>query len=151
MVRAEGVELQQGAAPWMRLAHLAASLLAATAVLTASASLSIKLLLLVSVCFVHLATARRMRRSAAQAPRVRLFEDGKASVLTRSGAVPALLRGSVWSSRWFSVFRLQRLDGQRPLDCVICRSVNPSKAYRRLQVMLRLRSGRDPAAHWGRP
>ena len=65
MVRAEGVELQQGAAPWMRLAHLAASLLAATAVLTASASLSIKLLLLVSVCFVDLAAERRMRRAVA--------------------------------------------------------------------------------------
>jgi hypothetical protein len=150
MVQAEGVELQQGAAPWMRLAHLAASLLAATAVLAASASPSIKLLLIVSLSVVHLATARRMRRSAALAPRVRLFEDGRASVLTRSGAVPALLQGSVWSSRWFSAFRLQRLDGQGPLDCVICRSANPSEAYRRLRVMLRLQSGLDSAAHWGR-
>ena len=110
-----------------------------------------KLLLLGSLAAVHLATARRLRRSAARAPLVRLFEDGRASILTRSGAVPALLQGHVWSSRWFSAFRLNRLDGRGHLDCVICRSANPSDAYRRLRVMLRFRGGLDPAARWGRP
>jgi hypothetical protein len=148
MTRAESVELLQGPAFWMRLLHLAASLLAATAVLIAPASPSVKLLLLGGLPIVHMATSRRMRRSAEQAPRVRLFEDGKASILTRSGAVPALLQGSVWSSRWFSAFRLKRLDGRGSIDCIVCRSVNPADAYRRLRVMLRLRSVQDPAARW---
>lgn len=150
MMRTDGVELRQGPAPWMRLSHLAASLFAAIAILIAPAGLTAKLLLLGALPLVHLTTARRTRRAAECAPCIQLFEDGRASILTRSGAVPASLRGGVWSSRWFSVFRLKRLDGRGCLDCIICRSENPADAYRRLRVMLRLRGVHEAAAPWRR-
>ena len=148
MMRTDGVELRQVPARWMRLSHLAASLLAATAVLISPAGLAAKLLMLGALPVVHFTTARRARRAAEYAPRIRLFEDGGASILTRSGAIPASLRGGAWSSRWFSVIRLTRLDGQGRLDCIICRSANSDDAYRRLRVMLRLGSGQDAAAPW---
>lgn len=149
MVRADGVEVLQGTALWMHQAHLAASVLAATAILIAPAGPFMKLLLLGVLPIVHVAAARRMRRAGAYAPRIRVFEDGRASILTRSGAVPALLQGSVWSSRWVSVFRLRRLDGRGNFDCIVCQSANPADAYRRLRVMLRHRSGLDAAARRG--
>jgi hypothetical protein len=149
MNRTDGVEARQGQGLWMRGAHLGASLLAAVAIFIAPTGLWIKLLLLGGLPVVYLATARRMRRSAQYAPRIRLFEDGSASILTRSGAVPALLQGGVWSSRWFSAFRLERLDGRGPVDCIVCRSANPADAYRRLQVILRLGSGPDAAVRRG--
>lgn len=138
--RAEAIELRQGCAGWMRAAHLGVSLLAAVAVFSSAAPVSVRAGLVTALLAVHLVTARRARQAAGEVPRIRVFENGTATLLLESGAVPAVLGGPAWTSRWFSVFPLQRLDGGRPLYCTVCRSSNPGGAYRRLRVLLRLRS-----------
>jgi len=138
--RADAVELRQGCARWMRVAHVVITLLAAGAVLSSGAPLPGQAMLLAALLAVHLATARRMRQAAGDVPRIRVSADGTASLLLDSGAVPAVLGGPAWTTRWFSVFPLRRLDGGRPLHCTVCRSANPGGAYRRLRVLLRLRS-----------
>jgi hypothetical protein len=161
MARTDGIDLRQGYARWMRVAHRVVSLLAAWAIFSSGAHSLSKSVFLAALLAVHLATARQMRRAAPDVPRIRLFENGTASLVPRSrrrkkgsetpdsGAVPAVLTGYVWTSRWVSVFPLQPLDGGRRVYCTVCRSLNQGDAYRRLRVLLRMRAGRDPAARWG--
>ena len=149
MARTDGIDLRQGYARWMRVAHRAVSLLAVWAIFTSGAHLLGKSVFLAALLVVHLATARQMRRAAGDVPRIRLFENGTASLGQKTGAVPAVLTGYAWTSRWFSVFPLQPLDGGRPVYCTVCRSLNQDDAYRRLRVLLRMRVGRDSAARWG--
>jgi hypothetical protein len=133
----------------MRAAHAAISLLAAMTILTSAASATLVAGLLAALFTLHVATARGMRRAAASVPRIRLFDDGSAALLTRAGAVPALLGGCAWASRWFSVVPIQPLDGRRRLFCIVCRSANLAGAYRHLLVLLRMRNAQDPTSRWG--
>ena len=147
--RADTIELRQGCARWMQAAHIVVTLLAAGAVLSSGAPAPGRAALLGALLGVHLVTARRMRQAAGRVPRIRLFENGTAALLLGDGAVPAVLAGPAWTSRWLSVFPLRRLDGGRPLHCTVCRSSNPGGAYRRLRVLLRLRAGPAPDDHQG--
>jgi hypothetical protein len=149
VTRPDGIELRQGCGRWERAAQAAISLLAAMTVLTAAAPATLVAGLLAALFTLHVGTTRRMHRAAASVPRIRLFDDGTAALLTRTGAVPALLGGCAWASRWFSVVPIQPLDGRRRLFCIVCRSTNPADAYRRLLVLLRMRDGQDPTSRWG--
>lgn len=149
MARTDDIDLRQGCARWMRVAHRIVSLLAAWAIVTSGPHSVGKTGLLAALLVVHLATARHMRRAAGSVPRIRLFENGTASLVPESGAVPAVLVGHAWTSHWFSVFPLQRLDGGRRVYCTVCRSLNRGDPYRRLRVLLRMRVGRDSNARWG--
>ena len=149
MTRTDGIELRQGWARWMRAAHRLVSLLAAWAILTAAAPLPTTVGLLAALIGAHFVASRRMRRAAGRVPRIRLFADDTAALLLQTGAVPALLVGHPWTSRWFSVFQLQPLDGGRAAHCTVCRSLNRGGEYRRLQVLLRMRTGQRRTARWG--
>ena len=149
MQRPDGIELRQGCACWMRVALPVVSLLAAWAILTAAAPPQARAGLLAALLGWHVATARQMRRAAGRVPRIRLFDNGTAALLLQAGAVPATLVGRPWTSRWFSVFQLQPLDGGRRVYCTVCRSLNRGGAYRRLRVLLRMRTGREQSVHWG--
>ena len=149
MTRPDGIELRQGCGRWMRATHATISLLAAILILTSAAPAAPAAALLAVLFTLHVATARRMRRAAVSVPRVRLFDDGTAALLTWRGGVPALLGGRAWVSRWFSVVPIQPLDGGRRLFCIVCRSANPADAYRHLLVLLRMRDAQEPTSRWG--
>jgi len=149
VTRPDGIELRQGCGRWMRASHATTSLLAATVILASAAPAMLAVGLLAALLMLHVTTARRLRRAAAAVPGIRLFDDGTAALLTPAGAVPALLGGCAWASRWISVVPIQPLDGRRRVFCIVCRSGNPADAYRRLLVMLRMRDGQDPTSRWG--
>ena len=148
MKRPDGIELLQGWARWMRFAQPVVSLLAAWTILAAAAPPLAAAGFLAALLGWHVATARQMHRAARRVPRIRLFENGTAALLLEAGAVPATLAGHPWTSRWFSVFQLQPLDGGRRVFCTVCRSLNRGGDYRRLRVLLHLRTGRESAARW---
>lgn len=150
MTVADGIEVRQGQAGWMQLMHLAASLLGALAILISPAPWWLKAMMLTGLSAFHLAAARHARRTAQSVSHIRLFEDGTASLLTPDGRISALLMEGAWTSRWFSVMRLQPLDGRRPVHCTIARSANLPDDYRRLRVLLRHPGvhGRESRWNW---
>jgi hypothetical protein len=141
MSRPEEISLRIGAGRWLRVAQAVASLLGVAAILLSPCAPHWTAIALAALGFVHLATARRLRRAAAEGV-VTLHGDDSATILAAGEAVPLRRRGGDWASRWCCVLRLEAVISGRRIDGLICRSLNDPVPYRRLLVRLRMREAR---------
>jgi hypothetical protein len=143
------IELRAGCARWLRDGHAGVSLLGLAGILGSGARPAWTAAALVALALVHFATARRMRGPGSHG-RLRLFADGTAVFLTGAREIPALQLGGAWFSRWFCAVPLQRLEDNRCMTAIVCRSLNAPDDYRRLLVRLRLREALAPSRDLGR-
>lgn len=134
---AESVRLVCGPAPWLTLLHAAVSLTAALALLALAQQTPWTVGALTALALVHGLGARRMRRTAREAPRIRLWPDGQGAILQPAGAEPAERCGGGFMSPWFLVVPLRSLASGRVLHCLAMRSRNSDDEFRRARVLLR--------------
>ena len=131
------LDLQAGCARWLRWSHAGVSLLGLLGILAAAAPAAWSGTAIIALVAVHAGTARRMNRPA-NSGRLKLFADGRAVLFTSDGPVTAMQSERRWVSRWFCVLLLERRDGERSLQVIVCRSLNAPDAYRRLLQRARL-------------
>jgi hypothetical protein len=142
MITAERLSLQTGSGAWLDYSHLALTLIAAVALVSAPASWSWRVSALVLLAVMFLLSSRRRRRGCSGFQLI-LFRDGAAVAVGQGHAERTLTwpAGTAWASRRLCVLPVSEGPGADIIHCVILASRNNPDDYRRLLSWLRLGVG----------
>lgn len=139
MARADYLELDFGAALWMKRAHVILLILCVLAIMIAAASWTWKISAWSILAVVYLITCRATAASVNSGV-VRIFKDNTAMLSTGAGQRAfATLAARQWVSPWFCSVAVHPAKGGKKRVLVICAAGNSPDEYRRLLKFLRMR------------
>lgn len=132
----EGTVLRSGCAPWLRQAHAGLGVLALLSLLAQGDDPAWTVGAVALLVLAQRIAASRTRAPGARG-RLHLASDDSALLFTPRGLRAARLLPGAWVSGALCVLPLEdRATGAR-FHCILCRSQNAPKPWRRLQARLR--------------